>query len=276
MKTTSALRLASAIITGAGVSILIARALAARRLRHDVEQLFAQSLDVSSRTYRAAQLAGLPAPVARYFRHVLREGQPYLRWLRMRHAGQFKADLAKPWAPITGEEYMTADPPGFIWQGTTRRFTARDEYVAGHGRLTVRLLGAVPVVRGAGRSYDQGELLRWLGESTLLPTNLLPNAQVSWHALDDRSARLDLTYWGQPATYLVRFNERDEIEQFETLRHQGTAGLVPWVGRVTRYRELHGVRVPTLLEASWVVGGRRQPYGQFIVQELAYNQPRPF
>jgi hypothetical protein len=133
-----------------------------------------QAAAAPGQTYHAAQLAGLPAPVQRYFRHVLREGQPYLRGVRLRHGGQFKTGLENDWQAMEGEEYLTDRPVGFIWQGTARWFVARDEYVAGRGRLGVRLLGALPIVQGAGPPYDQNELLRWLAESAWLPTTLLP------------------------------------------------------------------------------------------------------
>lgn len=255
--------------------ILLARKRAARRLRRDAEQLFAQSTDVSTRFYHETQLDGLPAPVQRYFRHVLRNGQPYLRGLRLRHGGQLKTDLKKDWLTIAGEQYIRADPPGFIWQGTTRWFRVRDEYVEGHGHLAVRLLGALPIAQGAGPHYDQGELLRWLAESAWLPTNLLPSARVGWTAVDDFSARLTCREAGQELTCLVHFNEHDEIAQCDTQRYFGDTQLLPWVCRFERYRRWHGVLLPTMGEASWVVDGHRQPYARFTVQELEFEL-RPF
>ncbi|SNC66511.1 hypothetical protein SAMN06265337_1635 [Hymenobacter gelipurpurascens] len=243
-----------------------------RQLRRKVAQLFAQA-EPSPEVYVEARLAGLPAPVQRYFRHVLREGQPYLSGLRLRHTGQFKTDLKKDWLSIEGEQYSTANPPGFIWQGTTRLFTAQDEYLDGHGRLAVRLLGAIPLMQGEGIRYDQGELLRWLGECVWLPTALLPAPHLRWTAApDDHSAHLTLTHHGQTVSYLVRFNEQDGMVQCETQRYQGDTTLLPWVGRFSRYRVLHGVRVPTRLEASWVVDGQRLPYARFRVLELAYHE----
>lgn len=273
MKKHVPLRVFSAVVAASAAGFLIGRMLASRRLRHDVEQLFAHATDVSARIYHETQLAGLPAPAQRYFRHVLRDGQPYLSWARLRHGGQFRTDLAGDWVDITGEQWMTADPPGFIWQGTTRWFTARDAYVAGQGGLTVRLLGAVPILYAQGPTYDQGELLRWLGESALLPTNLLPSERVNWQAVNDRSAHLTLSYGGQTITYLVRFNAHDEIEQCETERYQNPTTRLPWLGRFSRYREIHGVRVPTELKASWMVNGQRQSYARFLVEELEYDQP---
>ena len=104
--------------------------------------------------------------------------------------GQYQTDLKKDWIAIEGQQYIRANPPGFIWQRTTSLFIVRDEYVAGRGSLTVRLLGAVPIVRGAGPAYDQGERLRWLSEIPWLPTALLPGGQVAWTAIDDHSPAL--------------------------------------------------------------------------------------
>ena len=248
--------------------IILARLLAARQLRRDATQLFAQSTDLSARVYHEAQLAGLPAPVQRYFRHVLREGQPYLRGLRLRHTGQFKTDLRKNWIAIEGEQYITADPPGFIWQGTTRWFVARDEFVAGRGRLAVRLLGAVPIAGGTGPAYNQGELLRWMVESTWLPTALLPGGPVTWTAIDDQSARLTLTHQGYSISCIASFNERGEMTQCEAPRQMDAVTQRPWRARFEQYRRWHGVLIPTVGEASWVIDGQQQPYAHFVVHEL--------
>ena len=167
------IRLLAAAVAAPVAGLVVARIVAAWRLRRDVRRLFAAA-SFPTRIYHEAQLAGLPAPVQRYFRHVLPDGQPYLRGLRLHHGGQFKTDLKKDWIAMEGQQYITADPPGFIWQGTTRQFMARDEFVAGRGRLDVRLLGAVPIAGGTGPAYDQGELLRWLVEITWLPTACCP------------------------------------------------------------------------------------------------------
>ena len=256
--------------------LIVARAVAARRLRADVQQLFAAASNSSNTIYHEAQLAGLPAPVQRYFRHVLRDGQPYLRGLRLRHDGQFKTDLKKDWIAITGEQYVTAAPAGFIWQGTTRWFVARDAYEAGRGSLRVRLLGAMPVVNGSGPHYDEGELLRWLAESTWLPTALLPGAGIAWEAVDEHSARLTFTQGGQSVTCLMHFNERDEIAECEAPRYFGETTRRPWVCRYAQYRRWHGVLIPTVGEAAWVVDGQEQSYAQFTVRQLEYEPLRPF
>ena len=258
------------------VGLLAARALVARRLRANVQWLFAQAPEATGLVYHETTLTGLPAPVQRYFRHVLTEGQPYLHGLRLRHGGRFKTDLKKDWVAIEGEQYITADPPGFIWQGTTRQFVARDAYEAGRGSLRVRLLGAVLMVNGRGPHYDEGELLRWLAESTWLPTALLPGAGIAWTAVDEYSAQLTFTQGHQSVTCLMRFNERDEIAVCEASRYFNETMRRPWQCRFEQYRRWHGVLIPTVGEASWVIDGQRQPYARFLVRELDYDQLRPF
>jgi hypothetical protein len=135
-------------------AVLAGRWLVARQTRRDVADLFAQRGTDPVDTFDPAQLADLPPPVQRYFWHVLRPGQPYLQTARLRHDGQFKTDLKRDWIPIMGDEYFLAGKPGYIWVGTTAWFSARDQYVAGRGSLTVRLLSALSIQRGSGPSYD--------------------------------------------------------------------------------------------------------------------------
>ncbi len=268
--------LAATALAAPFLGILVARAVASRRLRRDARQLFATASLAPARLYHEAQLVGLPAPVQRYFRHVLPDGQPFPRALRLRHTGQFKTDLDKDWLAIEGRQYISAEPTGFIWQGTTRWFTARDEYVAGRGRLTVRLLGALVVVHGQGPHYNQGELLRWLAECAWLPTRLLPGAQVTWAAVNEHAAQLTFTHAGQAVELLVRFNEKDEMAACEALRYFDATTQLPWVGRFAQYRQRQGMLVPCALEANWVMDGRCRPYARFSVQTLEYDPARPF
>ncbi|MDB5112798.1 MAG: hypothetical protein JWR67_3912, partial [Mucilaginibacter sp.] len=144
------------------------------RFSKEVKELFAKSRSISGKKFTYTQLAGLPEPVQRYFKLILKEGQPYISYARITHDGQFKTGLDKNWINIKGEQYATTEKPGFIWKGSTTMFTARDMYIADSGRLVVSLFSIYNIVDGRGKAFDQGELLRWLGESVLYPTNLLP------------------------------------------------------------------------------------------------------
>ena len=145
-----------------------------RQEEKEIKMLRSHEKDLSGQVYRKEQLEGLPEPVQRYFRHVLKDGRPYVGSVRLTHDGEFKTSLDKEWIRIEGEQFFTAEEPGFLWIGKTALFTARDMYIGGEGRIVVSLLSLFKVVDGRGEKYDQGELLRWLGESVWFPTNLLP------------------------------------------------------------------------------------------------------
>lgn len=255
------------------IALLAGRWFVARQVRRDVADLFALAETGPTQTYDPAQLNDLPAPVQRYFRHVLKPGQPYLRTVRLRHDGQFKTDLKKDWVAIAGDEYFRADTPGYIWIGTTTWFGARDQYVAGRGSLTVRLLGTLPIVQGSGPSYDQGELLRWLAEAVWFPTSLLPGGRVVWSPVNDYSATLTLTDHGQTVSCLMSFNEQNELVRCQAQRYSDETQIETWIGHLSDYQDRHGLRVPTRIEAAWLMESEEKPYARFTLRDIAYDKP---
>ena len=258
------------------VTCLVGRWLVARQTRRQVVSLFSQAETGPVKTYDPTQLTNLPTPVQRYFRHVLKPGQPYLRSVRLRHDGQFKTDLKKDWISITGEEYFLADTPGYSWNGHTTWFSACDQYVAGRGSLTVRLLGVFPVVRGTGPSFDQGELLRWLAEAVWFPTGLLPGGRTVWSPIDDDSATLTLTDRDQTVACVMHFNQQGELVRYQAQRYSDETHLGTWTGHLSDYREWHGLRIPTQATAAWVKQGEEMPYARFILREIEYNKPHAY
>lgn len=65
------------------------------RFNKQVEQLFAESKNISNKKFSYQQLEDLPEPVQQYFKHVLKEGKPYISYVRLKHDGQFKTGLKK-------------------------------------------------------------------------------------------------------------------------------------------------------------------------------------
>ncbi len=239
--------------------------------KKEIEKLRSLAADLSGQVYREEQLVGLPEPVQRYFRHVLKDGQPYVSSVRLTHDGEFKTSLDREWIRIKGEQFFTAEEPGFLWVGKTALFTARDMYIGGEGRIVVSLLSLFKVVEGKGEIYDQGELLRWLGESVWFPTNLLPRPGLQWQALDADTAILSFQHRGMSLEYRVCFNGKGEITELETQRHMGDEGLKTWRGRLSNYEEVSGMKVPMKIEALWRLNGEEHSYARFNVKEIHHD-----
>ena len=243
----------------------------ARNFDQDVAQLFSLAKSTSPQKFTYDQLAGLPDPVQQYFRHVLPEGHPHIHTARLKHRGRFKTSVNADWTDIVGEQYFTADPPGFIWRGKTRLFTARDQYVAGRGRLVVHLLSLVSVVKVQGKTVDEGELLRWLGESVWFPTNLLPREGLRWSPIDNHSTRLSFAYGSLTVNYLVYFNKQNEIVRLETQRYMTPERQETWIGELSDYQRINEVLVPTRIRATWKLPEGDHAYADFRVREIHYN-----
>ena len=242
----------------------------------EVAELFSQYEEISYKTFSYDQISGLPKPVQRYFRHVLREGQPYISTVRLMHNGQFKQDQAKEWVNIKGEQYFTAERPGFIWKGKTSLFTARDMYISEKGKIIVSLFSLFAVVKGEGQQYDHGELLRWLGESVWFPTNLLPSDRLQWTPVDSESAELNFDYNGLSLAYRVSFNQEGEITKLETKRYMGEDNLETWTGRVSEYQKINGMIIPMKIEAIWRLETGDFSYARFNVTKIEYGIAEKF
>ncbi|NHN24778.1 hypothetical protein FIA58_003730 [Flavobacterium jejuense] len=242
-----------------------------------VKVLFGQSKDISNKIFKIEQLDSLPEPVQRYFNHILKEGQPYISYARIKHIGQFKANLDKDWMNITGEQYVTTEKPGFIWKGTTKMFVARDLYISNKGKLIVSLFSTFNIVNTKeNKKYDKGELLRWFGESILYPTNFLPNERLSWFPIDSNTAELKFNYNGLSLYFKIKFNVLGEITEMETKRYMGETNLETWIIKPTNYKEFNNILMPTEFDVLWRLYKGDFSYAKFIITEVEYNIPKKF
>lgn len=242
----------------------------------EVKALFAQSKNISNKKFSYQQLEGLPEPVQQYFKHVLKDGQPYINYVRLKHNGQFKTGLKNNWVNIEGEQYFTTENPGFIWKGTTSLFVARDMYIAGKGRLIATILWLINVVDAKGEQYNQGELLRWLSESIWFPTNLLPDNNLQWTPIDSLSAKLTFNYNGLSLFYVVSFNTTGEITQMETKRYMDEKNLETWIIKPIKYEEKSGIIIPVEAEVLWRLKEGDFSYAKFNVIKIEYDKPEKF
>jgi hypothetical protein len=127
-----------------------------------------------------------------------------------------------------------------------------------------------------GENYNQGELLRWLGESVLYPTNLLPDERLEWFPLDDSSAKLTYKYNGLSLFFKITFNNSGEITEMETNRYMDEKNSETWVIEIGNYRELNNVIIPTSFEVIWRLEKGDFSYAKFNMIVVEYNKPEKF
>jgi hypothetical protein len=221
-----------------------------------------------------ADLAGLPAPVARYFAFALPEGQYRIRTARIRWAGEMRLRPDASWSPFEAEQRFTVAPPGFVWDAAVRPMPfvpvrVRDSYIAGQGQMLGRLGGVATVVSEGGTpEMARSALARWLGEAAWFPTALLPGEGITWDAVDDSTARATVTDGAVSASADFHFASSGEMTGMTAVRYRDVDGrsvLTPFEGRYGSFERREGVMVPASAEVAWLL-----PEGRF-----AYWRARP-
>lgn len=257
-----------------------------RKNKAVVDDLLAASEPPSQRVFRAEDCANLPAPVQHYLTHVLQDEQPLVHTARLQQTGTFRSGgTASPWNDFTATQHVTTRPPGFVWDASIEMLPGLsvrvlDAYANGHGALWAHLGGVVPVADPTpGPALDEGELLRYLAETPLYPTALLPSMGVTWTPVNDRSARATLHCRGTTASLLFHFNDRNEIERVTGKRpfhtDHGTYEERPWKGYWRTYERRNGMLVPTEGEVAWIHPEGEVAYWRGHIEAIEYQTTAP-
>lgn len=245
-------------------------------------ELVAARVPITARAIDFAELEGLPAPVQRFFRAVLKEGGPLIAAVHLRHTGTFNmSEAAEQWKAFTSDQQVVIRRPGFDWDGRIGFLPGvpvyvQDAYVAGEGVLHASVLGAFAVadLRGGG-DIAQGELMRFLAEATWYPTALLPGQGVRWTGLDERSALATLVDGSVSVTLRFTFHPDGPVDTvFAEARARtvgGTLVATPWQGRFWGYEDRGGVRVPLDGEVAWLLPAGPKPYWRGHTTEITFQ-----
>lgn len=218
-------------------------------------------------TFSTTDLAGLPAPVVRYFEFALEPGQPMVRGATVRQTGQFRMRPGGGQSSFSATQYFTAPDPGFVWDARIRMaplitVRVRDHYFDGSAAMLGKIASLVPVVNQRDTpGLASGALHRALMERAWLPTSLLPSEGVRWDPIDDRSARATLTDAGISVSMDVHFGDAGEIVRVEADRMRDVDGEgvpTPFVGYFGEYARMDGMMVPMQGHVEWVL-----PEGRF-------------
>ena len=232
--------------------------------------------------YDPAELADLPAPVQRYFRAALTDGQPIITAVSLTQSGIFNLSAtANQWKPFTATQNFTTARAGFVWNANITMFPGVpvrvvDAFVAGEGLLRPTILGLFEMgtMQGTGE-IARGELLRHFAESVWFPTALLPSQGVVWQSVDDTSARATMTDGPISVTMLFRFGTDGLITTIYADGRATTVGTetvqMPWECRMSNYQSRDGMRVPLTGEVLYITPQGEKPYFKGTIDTLAYE-----
>lgn len=242
------------------------------RLEHDVREL--GEPPPPGPIITDADLAGLPAPVQRYFRFMGVLGRP--------RAGSFRGHLVCKFRTRPNQGLWPAE----IWQYNrveplTRVFwmrisvagivpmVGRDTYCDGQGRMLGKLLDRFVVADGSGEEFDIGELTIWLNDAVLMEPTLLFRADVRFEADGDDAFVVQLSDAGMTVSARVPLDDRGAPTTFESEDRWADlpGGLVRsrWSTPIDGWQRINGRALPTRGAAVWHL-----PEGDFTYADLGF------
>lgn len=249
-----------------------------------VGQMEAARLPPAVSRYDARELEGLPAPVQRYFRAVLRDGQAIITGVTVQHTGTFNVTALgnrELWFPFTSTQHVLTNRPGFVWSARMAlipgiAMLVHDAYAAGTGTLHAALMGLFSLTHQHGSGdIARGELMRFMMEAAWYPTALLPSQGAKWLAVDAASADATLVDGDISITMRFTFDDAGLIETVHADARGALVGgrivMLPWEGRMSNYQERDGMRVPVTGEAAWAPPAGRKPYWRGTIMSSTYE-----
>lgn len=242
----------------------------------------AASVPIAPTSYDPHELDGLPAPVQRYFRTALKEGQPLVAAVSIEHTGTFNmSETGEQWKSFSSAQRVIIQRPGFVWAARIRMAPGmsvyvHDAYVAGEGVLTAKLFGLLTVMEQPSTSeLAHGELMRFFAEAAWYPTALLPSQGVSWETIDDTRASATLTDGTMTVKLMFQFDAQGLISSVRSngrfRQVDGVLVAAPWQGRYWGYEERNGMLVPLAGEVEWLLADGAKPYWRGRIERIQYE-----
>lgn len=261
------------VLASMGISwrMLFKRAQWRKKTLRLVEMLEENEGTSDEKTVSFAGFGGLPAPVARYLRFALREGQPFIHSVRITQSGELRiSPTHKQWRKFRAVQFFSPNAPGFVWDAHVSmplgiKIRVRDAY-SGHGLGQVDVASLVTVAQVEDKTeLSEAALMRYLAEAVWFPTALLPSsAGIVWSAIDEKRALATLTAGATTVSLEFGFGGSGEVTSIYTPGRyrevQGGFELTPWEGYHRDYQEINGMQIPTTGEVAWHL-----PEGKFTV-----------
>jgi len=279
------------ILVGALAVVAAAIALVAGATRRfhresddEARALVAEARGAPDRFVDAHELEKLPPPVRRWLAVSGVVGHARAVTVRLKQRGELRTAPDKAWMPVEAAQVFSVDPPGFVWSVDARMMGAlpiagRDHFVAGQGRMLIKLASLFPVADAAGPEIDQGAMLRYLGEIVWFPSAALSDT-ISWEPIDARRARATMRFAGRSVSAVFAFDDRGRFASLTAQRYMDGGGgrdarLETWSIPATEWRRFCGVEVPVRGTVTWKLASGDFDYYRWEILDVQINPSHP-
>jgi hypothetical protein len=231
-----------------------------------------------------ADLTGLPEPVRRYLRATGVVGQPRVWNYRLRFRGRIRGAPGERWMPFDADQQSFAEQPARLFLMRARMIAlpveAFHRLIGGHATMQVKIAGAFPIVDARGDVMDRSEAVTLFNDMCLLAPATLLDPGIGWEQVDALTVRARFTHGGHTISATLLFGDDGLITNFisDDRSRSSPDGKVftrlRFSTPVRDYRDFGSVRLAGHGEARWTLPEGEFTYGEFDLQDVAYNVAR--
>lgn len=220
----------------------------------------------------------LPFPVKKWLKNSGVIGREIIQTVYLEQKGLMRLKPEqKKWIKSEAKQYFTTQNPSFIWSVKTSMkglpVVGRDLFKDGQGKMKIKLLGLLSVVDVyENQKTNQSTLQRYMGEIIWFPTAAL-SLYIKWEPIDEKSAKATMTYNETVGTGIYYFNESGEPTKFVAKRYKDVNDEKPteWMAEILEYRIFDGIKIPSKIEASWMLEEGKFIWYKFEIYNVRYN-----
>ncbi|AEV29579.1 hypothetical protein SpiGrapes_1783 [Sphaerochaeta pleomorpha str. Grapes] len=216
--------------------------------------------EAGGEVFSEADIASLPLPVQRYFRHCGFIGKAKMQGMKATFKNvAFSLGRDKPTIAIDYTQYNAVAKPeriAYIDSSIYRLpFEGLDSFVAGKGSMKGVLGKMFTLFNQKGNAMGSASLVTMLSECLFVPSSALQD-YISWESIDDTHAKATIAYYNFSCSGVFTFSEEGEMIYFSTDDRMATSmdgkmEQVRWTAHCGNYHKVDDLLLPSLMQASW-------------------------
>lgn len=251
-----------------------------------IQRNMALGVDTTGTLILKNQYKNLPEPVKRYLRYALGDKKRLDVFAQYKQAGWIQNSMNVTyydhpnWKYIVADCRVRLDRPSFFWQALIHlgwefwmkgwyRFDSSDS------ELYWTWMGAVQIALYSGPEMQKNAMGQFLIQLPWIPTAMFSSDYLEWIAVDDTSAQVKISIYGNQASGFFSFDSSGKIIRFITDDMQRMTDSGPRSeSRMViydKYEQFMGVQVPSRLYFFWSTPAGWKSDADFRLDEIVYH-----
>jgi hypothetical protein len=225
----------------------------------------------------ASDLDALPVLMQEYLRRCGVVGRPRVRNMRVVFNARMRSSATSAWMQATATQYEFFEPPARLFYMNASRagvpFDVFHRYVDTAATFQVRIASLFPMVNVHGAALTHDETVTLMNDVLVMAPAAVLDLPFAFEPNGPRTLRATFSNAGFTVTAELTFDANGDLVGFTSAdrAHSREAGPAVWSTPLSGYRDVSGIRVPSLGDANWIEPTGEWTYGRFEIRDIAYN-----